>query len=95
MVTVRMKNVLNADLLLSPISKENPFPRVHLSMRDHAKQLHPHKLLVRDHDFMIEEIERRELLNANEDIDGEGNVVDSDEYDDEDDDSVDDDTNEE
>ena len=66
------------------------FPRVHPSLRDQVFPLHPNKLLVHDHDFMMEEIERRELLNADEDIDGEGTGVDSDGDDDEDDDSVDD-----
>jgi hypothetical protein len=89
-VTVWMKSVLNADLLLSPISKENQLPRLHPCVRDQVLPLHPQKLLVSDHDFMMEEIERRELLNANEDIDGEGTGVDSDGDDDEDDDSVDD-----
>jgi hypothetical protein len=42
---------------------------------------------------MMEEIERRELLNTDEDITGEGTDVDSDGDDEEDNDSVDDDTN--
>ncbi len=92
LVTIQMKSVLNADLLMSPISKENQFPRVHPSMWDQVLPLHPHKLFMQDHDFMMEEIERRELLNADEDIDGEGSDVDSDGDSDEDNESVDDDT---
>ena len=88
--TVRMKNVLNADILLSSVSEENPLPRLHPSVRDQVLPLHPQKLLWRDHDFMMEEIERRELLNAKEDIDGDKTSVDSDGDDDEDEDSVDD-----
>ena len=89
-VTVRMKNVLNADILLSSVSEENPLPRLHPSVRDQVLPLHPQKLLARDHDFMMEEIERRELLNAEEDIDGDETSVDSDGDDYEDEDSVDD-----
>ncbi len=63
-VTILMKNVLNADLSLSPVSGENPLPRLHPSVWDQVLPLHPHQLLVRDNDFMMEEIERRELLNA-------------------------------
>ena len=71
-VIVRMKSVLVTDLLLSPISEEKPFPRVHPSVREQLLPLHPHKLHVRDHDYMMDEIERRESLNADENIDKEG-----------------------
>jgi hypothetical protein len=39
-VAIQMKNVLNASLLFSPISKENQFPRVHLSVQDQVLPLH-------------------------------------------------------
>jgi hypothetical protein len=55
-VTVRMKNVLHADLLMSPISYSNKFPRVHQSVRNHVLPLKPHKLLPQDHDYMMDEI---------------------------------------
>ena len=70
-VTVCMKSVINADLITSPISEANTFPRVHSSVQDQVLSLHLQKLHARDHDFIIEEIGRRELLNANKDIDGE------------------------
>jgi hypothetical protein len=43
-VTVRMKSILDADLVMSPISEANAFPRVHPTVRDQVLQLHPHKL---------------------------------------------------
>ncbi len=73
-VTVCMKSVINADLITSPISEANTFPRVHPSVQDQVLSLHLQKLHARDHDFIIEEIGRRELLNANKDIDGEWSV---------------------
>jgi hypothetical protein len=70
-VTVRMKNILHADLLMSPISDSNKFLRVHQSVRNHVLPLKPHKLLPQDHDYMMDEITRRELLNADEEMDDE------------------------
>jgi hypothetical protein len=75
-----MKNVLHADLLMSPISDSNKFLRVHQSARNHVMPLKPHKLLPQDHDYMMEKITRRELLNANEEMDDES-IDDSDEED--------------
>jgi hypothetical protein len=86
-----MKYILDADMLLHPISEENQFPGVYPSVQDQVLLSHPHKLLVQDHDFMMDEIERRELLNANEDIDGGLSDVGSDEDDDDDDDDDEDD----
>ncbi len=69
--TIRMKNVLHADLLMSPISDSNKFPMVHQSVRNHVLPLKPHKLLPQDHDYMMDEIIQSELLNANKEMDDE------------------------
>jgi hypothetical protein len=72
-VTVRMKNVLHADLVMTPNCADNPLPRLHPTMREHVLPLNPHKLWLIDHDFMMDEINRREPLNYDEDVDQNDN----------------------
>jgi len=62
-VTVRMKNVLHADLAMTPISANNPLPRLHQIVRIQVLPLNPHKLRLIDHDFMMDEISWRETMN--------------------------------
>jgi hypothetical protein len=95
-VTVRMKNVLHADLMLIPIGAANALPRLHPTVRHHVLPLHPEMLQSSDHDFMMEEIGRREMMSYDEDIvdsDDEGCSDDNDDEDEEDDE--DDDTSKE
>jgi hypothetical protein len=66
MVTIRMKNVLHADLVMTPNDGDNTLPRLHPTMRDHVISLNPHKLRLIDHDFMMGEIHRREPMNYEE-----------------------------
>jgi hypothetical protein len=56
MVTVRMKNVLHADLVMAHVSADNPLPHLHPTVRDHVLPLNPKKLRFIDHDFMMDEI---------------------------------------
>jgi len=67
-VTVRMKNVLHADLVMVPVGDDNPLPRLNPTVRDHVLPLNPVMLKSSDHDFMMDEIGRREMLSHEEDI---------------------------
>jgi hypothetical protein len=40
-------------------------------VRNHVLPLKPHNLLPQDHDYMMDKITQRELLNANKDMDDE------------------------
>ncbi len=68
-VTVRMKNVLHADLVMTPTCADNPLPRLHPTVQDYVLPLNPHKLWLIDHDFMMDEIHWREPLNYDEYVD--------------------------
>ena len=83
-VTVRMKNVLHADLAMTPISANNPLPRLHQIVRNQVLPLNPHKLRLIDHDFMMDEISRRETMNIEEEVMRSDNDTDSDGVDDSD-----------
>ena len=61
-VTVRMKNVLTTNLMLIPIGPGNPMPRLHPTVWDYVLPLHPEMVQNQDHDFMMDEFGRREML---------------------------------
>jgi hypothetical protein len=67
-VTVCMKNVLHADLAMTPISVNNPLPRLHPTVQDQVVPLNPHKMRSTDHDFMMDEISRRDAMNFEEEV---------------------------
>ncbi len=73
MVTVWMKKVLHADSVMMTISADNSIPCLHPTVRDHILPLNPHKLWLIDHDFMMDEINWREIWNYNEDIEANNN----------------------
>ncbi len=86
-VTVQMKNVLHANLMLIPIGAANPLPCLHPMVWDHILLLHPEMLQSSNHDFMMEEIGCREMMSYNKDIinsDDEGCSDDNDDEDEED-----------
>ncbi len=90
-VTVQMKNVLHSDLAMTPISASNPLPRLHPTVRDQVVPLNPHKMRSIDHDFMMDEISRRDTMNFEEEVMSSDDDTDSDNGDDSDDDISDDD----
>ncbi len=90
-VTVRMKNDLHADLAMTPISVNNPLPRLHPTVRDQVVLLNPHKMQSIDHDFMMDEISRRDAMNFEEEVISSDNDTGSDGDEDSDDDISDDD----
>jgi hypothetical protein len=55
-VPVRMQNVLSANLDMTTASQENPLPRMSQAVLDNIMLLHPIKLDVLDHDFMMDEL---------------------------------------
>ena len=67
-VTVRMKNVLHADLIMIPISSDNPLPWLHPTVQNHVVPLHPEMLRSSNHDFMMDEIGRREMLSYDKEV---------------------------
>ncbi len=56
MVTVYMKNVLHADLVMAQNSADNPLRHLYPTVWDHVLPLNPKKLRFIDHDFMMDEI---------------------------------------
>jgi hypothetical protein len=70
-VTVRMQNVLNPNLSMRAVSADNPLPRMSNTVAEAIAQNHPIKLNACDHDFMMDEISRRQMLDYNEDVDNE------------------------
>ncbi len=74
-VPVCMKNVLHANLMMTPNSADNPLPRLHPTVRDHVLLLKQQKLQLIDHDFMMDEIHWREPLNYNEYIEQQNDDV--------------------
>ena len=89
-VTVRMKNVLHADLAMTPISANNPLPRLHQIVRIQVLPLNPHKLRLIDHDFMMDEISWRETMNIEQEVMRSDDDTDSDGVDDSDEEISDD-----
>jgi hypothetical protein len=67
-VTVCMKNVLHADLAMTPISVNNPLPRLHPTVRDQVVPSNPHKMRSIDHDLRMDEISRRDAMNFEEEV---------------------------
>jgi hypothetical protein len=90
-VTVRMKNVLHADLAMTPISVNNPLPRLHPTVRDQVVPSNPHKMRSIDHDLRMDEISRRDAMNFEEEVISSDDDTDSDGDEDSDDDISDDD----
>ncbi len=77
-VTVRMQNVLNPNLGMCVTSADNPLPRMSNAAAEAIAQNHPIKLNAYDHDFMIDEISRQQILDHDEDVDDESSSDDSD-----------------
>jgi hypothetical protein len=95
-ITVRVKNVLHANLMLIPIGAANPLPCLHLTVWDQVLLLHPEMLQGSNHDFMMKEIGHREMMSYDKDIVDSDDESCSDDNDDEDEeDNKDDDTNKE
>ena len=67
-VTVRMKNVLHADLIMIPISSDNPLPWLHPTVQNHVVPLHPEMLRSSDHDFTMDEIGQGEMLSYDKEV---------------------------
>jgi hypothetical protein len=66
MVTICMKNVLHADLVMTPNNGDNTLPRLHPTVQDHVIPLNPQKLWLIDHDFIMDKIHWRESMNYNQ-----------------------------
>jgi hypothetical protein len=77
-VTVRMQNILSPNL--SVMSADNPLPRMSNAVAEAVTLKHTIKLNAYDHDFMMDKISRRQLLDHDEDIDN-GSSSDDDEDD--------------
>ena len=69
MTTVQMQQVVAADPMLIPVSPMNQLP--HTCQRQHAQELGAVRLSDEDHDKIIEEIHRREILDFDEEEDDE------------------------
>ncbi len=68
-VTVRMQNVYNPNLGMRVVSEDNPLPRMSNAAAEAIAQNHPIKLNAYDHDFMMDEISQRQMLDHDEDVD--------------------------
>ena len=68
-VLVRMQQTLNSNLDLAPHSDSNPLPQLHASTLIQVLPLNPVKLDVNDHDWMMDEILRREDFTFEETVD--------------------------
>jgi hypothetical protein len=66
-----MQNVLNPNLGMCAMSVDNQLPRMSNAAAEAIAQNHPIKLNAYDHDFMMDEISRRQMSDHNEDIDNE------------------------
>jgi hypothetical protein len=67
MTTVQMQQVVAADSKLMPISPDNQLPRT--CRRQHAQELGAVRVSDEDHDEIMEEIHRREILDFDEEDD--------------------------
>jgi hypothetical protein len=76
-VMVRMQNVLNPNLGMRVVSADNTLPRMSNAAAEAIAQNHPIKLNAYDHDFMMDEISRRQMLDHNENVDDESSSDDS------------------
>jgi hypothetical protein len=74
---VRMQNVLNPNLGMGAVSVDNSLPRMSNAVAEAIAQIYPIKLNAYDHDFMMDEISRRQMLDHNEDVDNERSSYDS------------------
>ena len=77
-VVVRMQHVLDGDVVLEPISEENPLPQnLKRSTRDQARKLEAMQISDEDHDLLMEMGCQREDFDFEEDVpvDDEGNLV--------------------
>ena len=84
MTTVRMQQVVAADPMLTSVSPTNQLP--HTCRRQHAQELGALRVSDEDHDEIIEEIHRREILDFDEEQDDESFALEGETDDDDDDD---------
>jgi hypothetical protein len=59
------------------VSAENPLPRMSNAAAEAIAQNHPIKLNAYDHNFMMDEISWRQMLDHDEDVDDESSSDDS------------------
>jgi len=67
-VTVRIQNILNPNLSMSNMSANNPLPRMSTALAEAVTQKHPIKLNAFGHNFMMDEISQRQMLDHDEDV---------------------------
>ena len=82
-VMVWMQNVLNPNLSMSDLSADNPLPRLSNAVAEAVTQKHPIKLNAYDHNFVMDEISRGQMLDHDEDVDNVSSSKDDEDEDDE------------